>query len=34
MNDQNEGVDDAPILSEFSDLRLVAVYDTVNPIAE
>jgi len=34
MNDQREGVDDAPILSEFSDLRLVAVYDTVNPIAE
>ena len=34
MNDQREGVDDAPILSEFSDLRLVAVNDTVNPIAE
>src|SRR5215212_11409108 len=34
MNDQREGVDDAPILSEFSDLRLVAIYDTVNPIAE
>ena len=34
MNDLDEGADDAPIFSEFSDPRLVAVYDTVNPIAE
>jgi len=34
MNDQDEGVDDALICGEFSDPRLVAVYDTVNPIAE
>src|SRR5918997_5436514 len=34
MNDLDEGADDAPIFSEFSDSRLVAVYDTVNPIAE
>ena len=34
MNDLDEGADDTPIFREFSDPRLVAVYDTVNPIAE
>src|SRR3712207_9142716 len=34
MNDQDERTHDVPIFSEFSDPRLVAIYDTVNPIAE
>lgn len=34
MNDQDEEADDVPTLSEFSDPRLVAIYDTVNPLAE
>ena len=34
MNDQDEGADEVPIFSEFSDPRLVAIYDMVNPIAE
>ena len=34
MNDQDEETDDVPTLSEFSDPRLVAIYDTVNLIAE
>jgi DNA-binding CsgD family transcriptional regulator len=34
MNDQDDGADNVPIFSEFSDPRLVAIYDTVNPIAE
>ena len=34
MNYQDEESDDAPDLSEFYDPRLVAIYDTVNPISE
>jgi SAM-dependent methyltransferase len=34
MNDQYQGADDAPNIAEFYDPRLVAVYDTVNPIVE
>ncbi len=34
INDQDDGVDSVPIFSEFSDPQLVAIYDTVNPIAE
>ena len=34
MDDQYQEVDDWPDLNEFYDPRLVAVYDTVNPIAE
>jgi SAM-dependent methyltransferase len=34
MHDQDDGTDDVPIFGEFSDPRLVAIYDTVNPIAE
>ena len=34
MNYQDEVADDAPNLSEFYDPRLVAIYDTVNPISE
>ena len=34
MNDQDDGTDDVPIFGEFSDPRLVVIYDTVNPIAE
>jgi predicted RNA methylase len=34
MNDQDEEMNDVPTFSEFSDPRLVAIYDTVNPIAE
>jgi SAM-dependent methyltransferase len=34
MNDQDREADYGPTFSEFSDPRLVAVYDTVNPIAE
>ena len=34
MDDQDEEADDVPNFSEFYDPRLVAVYDTVNPIAE
>src|ERR687886_669697 len=34
MNPQDEGADDVSIFSEFSDPRLVAIYDTVNTIAE
>jgi SAM-dependent methyltransferase len=34
MNDQYQEADDVPIPAEFYDPRLVAVYDTVNPIAE
>jgi SAM-dependent methyltransferase len=34
VNDQHEEADDVPTFSEFSDPRLVAIYDTVNPIAE
>ncbi|MDQ3182095.1 MAG: class I SAM-dependent methyltransferase [Actinomycetota bacterium] len=34
MNDQDEEADEVPNFSEFSDPRLVAIYDTVNPIAE
>jgi SAM-dependent methyltransferase len=34
LNDQDDGADNVPIFSEFSDPRLVAIYDTVNPIAE
>ena len=34
MDDRNQEADDRPNLAEFYDLRLVAVYDTVNPIAE
>ena len=34
VNDQDDGTDDVPIFGEFSDPRLVAIYDTVNPIAE
>jgi len=34
MNDQDREADDAPNLAEFYDSRLVAIYDTVNPIAE
>jgi hypothetical protein len=34
MNDQYREAEDGPNLNEFYDPRLVAVYDTVNPIAE
>jgi hypothetical protein len=34
MNDQHREAEDGPNLNEFYDPRLVAVYDTVNPIAE
>jgi hypothetical protein len=34
VNDQHEEADYVPTFSEFSDPRLVAIYDTVNPIAE
>ena len=34
MNDQYQEVDDGPNLNEFYDPRLVAIYDTVNPVAE
>lgn len=34
VNDQAEEADDVPSFSEFYDPRLVAIYDTVNPIAE
>jgi ubiquinone/menaquinone biosynthesis C-methylase UbiE len=34
MNDQDREANYGPTFSEFSDPRLVAVYDTVNPIAE
>jgi hypothetical protein len=34
MNDQDEAADDVPTFSEFSDPRLVTIYDTVNPIVE
>jgi len=34
MDNPDEGADDVPNFSEFSDLQLVAIYDTVNPIAE
>jgi SAM-dependent methyltransferase len=34
VNDQHEQAGEAPTFSEFSDPRLVAIYDTVNPIAE
>jgi SAM-dependent methyltransferase len=34
INDQDEEADDVPNFSEFSDPRLVAIYDTVNPIAD
>ena len=34
MNDQDREADYGPTFSEFSDPRLVATYDTVNPIAE
>ena len=34
MDDRNQEADDGPNLAEFYDPRLVAVYDTVNPIAE
>jgi SAM-dependent methyltransferase len=34
MDDQSQEVDDGPDLNEFYDPRLVAIYDTVNPIAE
>lgn len=33
MNDQDGGAHDVPTFSEFSDPRLVAIYDTVCPIA-
>jgi SAM-dependent methyltransferase len=34
MNGQDEGAGGVSTFSEFSDPRLVAIYDTVNPIAE
>jgi ubiquinone/menaquinone biosynthesis C-methylase UbiE len=34
MNYQDEQSDNVPTFSEFSDPRLVKIYDTVNPIAE
>jgi SAM-dependent methyltransferase len=34
MNNQDEEAHDVPTFSEFPDPRLVAIYDTVNPIAE
>jgi hypothetical protein len=34
MNDQYLEADDGPNLNEFYDPRLVAIYDTLNPIAE
>ena len=34
MNDKYQEVDDGPDLNEFYDLRLVAIYDAVNPVAE
>ena len=34
MNERDEEADGVPTFSEFSDPRLVAIYDTVNPIAE
>jgi SAM-dependent methyltransferase len=34
MSDQYQEADDVPNLNEFYDPRLVAIYDTVNPIAE
>jgi SAM-dependent methyltransferase len=34
MNDRDDVADEVPTFSEFSDPRLVAIYDTVNPIAE
>ena len=34
MDDRNQEADNGPNLAEFYDPRLVAVYDTVNPIAE
>ena len=34
MNDQDGEADDGPNFNEFFDPRLVAIYDTVNPIAE
>ena len=34
MNDQDVAAGDAPNFGEFFDPRLVAIYDTVCPIAE
>jgi SAM-dependent methyltransferase len=34
MNDKYQEVDDGPDLNEFYDPRRVAIYDTVNPVAE
>ncbi len=34
MYDHDEVTDDGPIFSEFSDPRLVEIYDTANPIGE
>ena len=34
MNDQGDGADSVPLFGEFSDPRLVAICDTVNPIAD
>jgi SAM-dependent methyltransferase len=34
MDDKYQEVDDGPDLNEFYDPRLVAIYDTVNPVAE
>jgi predicted RNA methylase len=34
MSGQDEETDYMPTFSEFSDPQLVALYDTVNPIAE
>lgn len=34
MNDRIQEANDVPDLNEFYDPRLVAIYDSVNPIAE